>query len=129
MRSTDKSNAGFTLIETLIAFTVFSLFLIAVHKSFVFGLKAEATADWSDAIGQAVRSEFARVEAGVSLESAYRRDLWDGVSLKVDVVPLPLAGGDVPIKTGNLKVVKIRVQDQKKNPVLDFQKVVFMEQN
>ena len=127
MRSTDGARAGFTLLETLIAFSVFSLFLIAVHKSFVFGLKAEASSEWSDSVGQAVRSEFALVEAGLQPAESYERELWSDVSLKVEIDVLPVPDGNVPMTFDAMRVVRIRVLETGKDPILAFQKIVFQE--
>ncbi|KZM47467.1 prepilin-type N-terminal cleavage/methylation domain-containing protein [Labrenzia sp. OB1] len=127
MRSTDPAKSGFTLLETLIAFTVFSLFLIAVHKSFVTGVKSEAKAEWSNEIGQAMRSEFARIEAGLVPGPFYDKDLFERYTMEVRISPAPDNFGDVPMHSGTLKLVRIRVHDGSGGNALEMRRLMTPE--
>lgn len=124
MPSTDPSKSGFTLLETLIAFTVFSLFLIAVHKSFVTSVKGEARADWSNEIGQAVRSEFALIEAGQVPGPVYRKEILDHYILEVRIVDAPNVGGGVSMHTGNLQLARLKVHDGAGKVSVELQKLL-----
>lgn len=124
MRSTEKSRAGFTLLETLIAFTVFSLFIIAVHKSFLTGIEGQEASGWSDAIGQAVRSEFALVEAGSAPALSYTKDISDIYRLEVEISPLQVARGAVPLEQSSLRVARITVRDLKEDGTVTFRKII-----
>ncbi|MBG6166903.1 Tfp pilus assembly protein PilV [Labrenzia sp. EL_195] len=124
MRSTEKSGAGFTLLETLIAFTVFSLFIIAVHKSFLTGIKGQEASGWSNAIGQVVRSEFALIEAGSVSALSYTRDISDTYRLEVEISPLQDAKGAVPLEQSSLRVARITVRNLKEDATVTFRKII-----
>lgn len=127
MQSTEKTKHGFTLLETLVAFTVFSLFMIAVHKSFVSGLKGQETANWSNSVGQAVRSEFALIGAGLAPGQSYEKDLFGRYVLEVSISSVPAGASAVPINASFLRIAVINVRDTSDDSSFRFQKIVFME--
>lgn len=124
MRSIRQSKAGFTLLETLIAFTVFSLFMIAVHKSFLTGVRGQDASGWSDAIGQAVRSEFALIEAGAISAMSYSKILGDTHRLNVELTELSVSGGSIPLAPSGLNIARIDVTKLDDGSMITFRKIV-----
>lgn len=127
MRFISGNKNGFTLLETLIAFSVFSVFVIAVHKSFVSGLKGQETASWSNMIGQMVRSEFALVEVGLPTVRTYEKKLGDDHRLEVEISELPLDQILVPVSGQGVFEVTVKVKNLKDRSEKSFKKIVFLE--
>ncbi|WP_306143133.1 type II secretion system protein J [Roseibium sp. MMSF_3412] len=124
MRFTSQSRAGFTLVETLVAFTVFSLFIIVVHKSFLTGVKGQDASSWSNAVVQVIRSEFALIEAGEIDARDYRKNLKGRYLLEVQLAKLPVRAGAVPIEATRLYLASINVLEPDTGSSLTFRKII-----
>lgn len=129
MRSTEGSKSGFTLLETLIAFSVFSLFIIAVHKSFVTGIKAQDAANWSNEIGQVVRSEFSLIEAGLIPGRTYSKRVFQRFQLEIKISDLVFDRTSFSINEGFLQLATIEVEDIDEGVSNEFKKIIFVGKN
>ncbi|QDG74405.1 prepilin-type N-terminal cleavage/methylation domain-containing protein [Labrenzia sp. PHM005] len=106
---------GFTLLETLIAFAIFGMFFIAVHKSFRTALSGSTEAVWSDAAGQAIRSELARIQAGAAEKTVYRTAYSDTLQIDVTITSTPSIDRNLPIDTKSLRQVTLVAIDSQDN--------------
>ncbi|MGV2974294.1 type II secretion system protein J [Roseibium alexandrii] len=115
MPSTRNGKGGFTLLETLIAFAIFGMFFIAVHKSFRTALTGSTAAVWSDTAGQAIRSEVALIQAGGVQDTSYRKAYSDTLELDVTISAMLSIDSNFPLDAKSLRQVTLVAIDQADN--------------